>query len=88
MGIAAGAIYPVALALIGELVPPEKMGTANASFSFFFGVGCIVGPLITGWVLEIFSIQYLFYPMTAASILFVVITLLDTSKRVSATGNE
>ena len=88
VGIAAGALYPVALALIGELIPPDKMGTANASFSFFYGVGCVIGPLITGWVLEIFSIKYLFYPMTAASILFVVITLLDTSKRVSTPGNE
>ncbi len=84
VGIAAGALYPVALALIGELVPPERMGTANVSFSFAYGVGCIIGPFITGWVLEIFSIQYLFYPMTASAILFVVITLLDTSKNVSS----
>ena len=78
----------MALALIGELIPPDKMGTANASFSFFYGVGCVIGPLITGWVLEIFSIKYLFYPMTAASILFVVITLLDTSKDVPGSGDK
>jgi len=77
VGVVAGALYPVALALIGEMIPPEKMGTANASFSFAYGAGCIVGPLVTGWVLELFSIQYLFYPMTASAILFVVVALLD-----------
>jgi len=80
VGVVAGALYPVALALIGECVPPEKMGTANASFSFSYGLGSIVGPLITGWVLELFSIQFLFYPMTAFALLFVVITMLDRSQ--------
>jgi DHA1 family multidrug resistance protein-like MFS transporter len=80
VGVVAGALYPVALALIGEIIPPEKMGTANASFSFAYGAGCIVGPLVTGWVLELFSIQYLFYPMTASAILFVVVAFLDKPK--------
>ena len=81
VGVVAGALYPVALALIGEIIPPEKMGTANASFSFAYGIGCIIGPLLTGWVLEFFSIQYLFYPMTASAIIFVIVTMIDTSKK-------
>ena len=80
VGLVAGALYPVALALIGELIPPEKIGTANASFSFAYGVGCIVGPLLTGWVLEIFSTSYLFYPMTVSALVFVVVMRLDRSK--------
>jgi MFS family permease len=79
VGVVAGALYPVALSLIGEIIPPEKMGTANASFSFAYGVGCIVGPLVTGWVLEISTIEYLFYPMTVASVIFVIIALSDRS---------
>ena len=82
VGIVAGALYPVALSLIGDLVPPEKMGTANASFSFFYGLGSIAGPLITGWVLEISSMKYLFYPMTVSAILFVAITTFDSKKAV------
>ena len=78
VGVVAGALYPVALALIGEIVPPERMGTANASFSFAYGAGCVIGPLVTGWVMELSSIRYLFYPMTAAAIAFVALTLFDT----------
>jgi MFS family permease len=81
VGVVAGALYPVALALIGDIIPPEKMGTANASFSFAYGAGCIIGPLVTGWVLELFSIQYLFYPMTVSAILFVALTLFDNPAR-------
>jgi MFS family permease len=88
VGVVAGALYPVALALIGEIIPPEKMGTANASFSFAYGVGCIVGPLLTGWVLELFSIRYLFYPMTASAILFVIVALLDRPQSISYRSNE
>jgi len=88
VGVVAGALYPVALALIGEIIPPEKMGTANASFSFAYGVGCIVGPLVTGWVLEIFSIQYLFYPMTASAIIFVILTMMGTPKSTPSLPNE
>jgi MFS family permease len=84
--VVAGALYPVALALIGEIIPPEKMGTANASFSFAYGVGCIVGPLITGWVLELFSIQYLFYPMTAAALIFVLVTMMDKKQNAGVRG--
>ena len=77
IGVVAGALYPVSLALIGEIVPPEKMGTANASFSFFYGLGSIAGPLATGWVLELFSVNQLFYPMTFSAFLFVIITFLE-----------
>lgn len=80
VGLIAGALYPVALALVGEIVPLEKMGTANASFSFAYGLGCIVGPAVTGWILEIFSIEYLFYPMTIAALAFVLVTFLGTTK--------
>jgi MFS family permease len=59
------------------------MGTANASFSFAYGAGCVIGPLVTGWVMELFSISYLFYPMTAAAIAFVALTLFDTSASTS-----
>ncbi len=86
VGIVAGALYPVALSLIGDYVPPEKMGTANASFSFFYGMGCVAGPLVTGWVLKLFSIKSLFYPMTFSAFVFVIIMTIDRSKGNLKTG--
>ena len=83
VGIVAGALYPISLALIGELVPPEKFGTANASFSFFYGLGSIAGPIITGWVLELTSIMYLFYPIAAAALAFTIVTSRRRSLKYS-----
>jgi MFS family permease len=83
VGIVAGALYPVSLALIGDLVPPEKFGTANASFSFFYGLGSIAGPLVTGWVLELTSIMYLFYPLAAAALAFTLVTASQHSSEYS-----
>jgi len=75
LGMVAGILYPVSLSLIAELVPAQQLGSANASFSFFYGLGSIAGPLLTGWVLDFSSIDYLFYPITAAALAFLIITL-------------
>jgi MFS family permease len=77
VGVVAGGLYPIALALIGDLIPPQQMGTANSTFSFLYGVGSVAGPACTGWVARLFGMNYLFYPMTAASFIFVVITVMD-----------
>jgi MFS family permease len=73
VGLVAGALYPVALAVLGEVVPKERMGSANAAFSFFYGAGSVAGPLITGWVIELTSLPVMFYPMAAVSLLFVIV---------------
>jgi len=77
VGVVAGGLYPIALALIGDLIPAQQMGTANSTFSFLYGVGSVVGPACTGWVARLFGMNYLFYPMTAASLIFVLITVMD-----------
>ncbi len=81
VGLIAGALYPVALAFIGERVPPERMGSANACFSFFYGLGCVVGPITTGWVVELTSIHYMFYPMSCITFLFIVMSLTGIAKK-------
>jgi MFS family permease len=81
VGLVAGALYPIALAHIADIVPPDKMGRANASFSFFYGLGCIAGPLTTGWVIELFSIKSLFYPMTVSTLGLVIIMFFATSDK-------
>jgi MFS family permease len=86
VGVVAGGLYPIALSLIGELIPPQQMGTANSTFSFLYGVGSIAGPALTGWMIKLFGMKYLFYPMTAATLLFVAITVFEkrnNSNRVS-----
>lgn len=79
LGLVAGALFPVGLALIADLVPAEKVGSATASFSIAFGVGSIIGPFVTGWVLEWTSFSFLFYPMTVSAVILFVILMMDRS---------
>ena len=78
VGLVAGALYPVALAVLGEVVPKERMGSANAAFSFFYGIGSVSGPLVTGWVIELTSLPAMFYPMAAAALLFVMVAFRNS----------
>lgn len=80
VGLVAGALYPVALAYIADIIPPDKMGVGNASFSFFYGLGSVAGPFLTGWVIELSSIRSLFYPMTASSLCLVLILYFFPSR--------
>jgi MFS family permease len=83
VGVVAGGLYPIALSLIGDRMPPDKMGVANSTFSFCYGLGSIFGPICTGWAMEIFGIKYLFYPMTVAALVFVGIAIIDILRKQS-----
>lgn len=86
VGLVAGALYPVALALLGETVPRERMGSANAAFSFFYGIGSVAGPLVTGWVVELTSLPAMFYPMAVAALLFVMVAFGSSVARARSSG--
>jgi len=81
VGIVAGGLYPIALSLIADLIPADKMGSGNAAFSLSFGLGCILGPLATGWVMDLMGISHLFYPMTAAAFIFLLFVIADIKNR-------
>jgi len=80
VGVIAGGLYPIALSLIADLIPADKMGSGNAAFSLSFGLGCIFGPLATGWVMDLMGISHLFYPMTAAALIFLLFAIADVKK--------
>lgn len=64
----AGGIFPVASAVIGDALPPEKRGRALGMIGAVFGVAFLVGPLIAAGLLA-FSWHWLFLvnlPIAAA----------------------
>ncbi len=60
IGASAGSLYPVALAIIGGSVIPERLGTATALFSLAFGIGSLAGPAMSGLVMDHFGDAWLF----------------------------
>ncbi len=59
-GLGAGGIFPVASAVIGDVFPAEKRGSALGLIGAVFGVAFVVGPIVGG-ILLLFGWHWLFY---------------------------
>jgi EmrB/QacA subfamily drug resistance transporter len=88
-GIGAGSLFPVALAVIGDLFTPAERGKYQGLFGAVFGIAFIVGPLVGGFLTENISWHWIFYvniPIGLVS-LFFIYRLLPTVKNPRATRN-
>jgi EmrB/QacA subfamily drug resistance transporter len=88
-GIGAGSLFPIALAVIGDLFSPAERGKYQGLFGAVFGIAFIVGPLIGGFLTEQVSWHWIFYvniPIGLVS-LFFISRLLPTVKNPRATRN-
>ncbi|MDP9483414.1 MAG: MFS transporter, partial [Chloroflexota bacterium] len=88
-GIGAGSLFPVALAVIGDLFTPKERGKYQGLFGAVFGLAFIVGPLVGGFLTEQVSWHWIFYvniPIGIVSLYFIW-RLLPTVKNPRATRN-
>jgi|SRR5579884_3337755 len=77
-GLGAGALFPIALAVIGDLFTPRERGRYQGLFGAVFGLSFIVGPFIGGWITDNISWHWVFYvnlPIGLAA-LVVIATIL------------
>jgi EmrB/QacA subfamily drug resistance transporter len=88
-GIGAGALFPIALAIIGDLFSPAERGKYQGLFGAVFGVAFVAGPLIGGWLTENVSWHWIFYVNIPVGIvsLFFIFRLLPTVKNPRASRN-
>ena len=88
-GVGAGALFPVALAIIGDMFTPAERGKYQGLFGAVFGVAFVAGPLIGGWLTEHASWHWIFYVNIPIGIvaLAVIQRLLPTVKTKLATRN-
>jgi EmrB/QacA subfamily drug resistance transporter len=88
-GVGAGSIFPVALAVIGDLFTPADRARYQGLFGAVFGIAFIVGPLVGGFLTEQVSWHWIFYvnvPIGLISLYFIW-RLLPTVKTPKATRN-
>jgi len=60
-GLGAGALFPISLAIIGDLFSPRERGKYQGMFTGVFGVSFLIGPFIGGWITDNISWHWVFY---------------------------
>lgn len=86
-GIGAGALFPISLAVIGDLFTPQERGKYQGLFGAVFGLSSLVGPALGGYITDTISWHWIFYVNIPIGIisLIVLARLLPTVKRPDAT---
>jgi EmrB/QacA subfamily drug resistance transporter len=60
-GLGAGALFPIVIAIIGDLYSPRERGRFQGLFGAVFGLSFLVGPFIGGWITDNISWHWVFY---------------------------
>ena len=60
-GLGAGALFPIALAVIGDLFAPSERGRYQGLFGAVFGLSVLVGPAIGGLLTDTIGWPFVFF---------------------------
>ncbi|MEO6058415.1 MAG: MDR family MFS transporter [Candidatus Limnocylindria bacterium] len=60
-GLGAGAIFPIALAVVGDLFTPVERGKYQGLFGAVFGISALIGPAVGGFLTDNFSWHWVFF---------------------------
>lgn len=85
-GLGAGALMPIAIAIIGDVFPPSERGKWQGLMGAVFGLSSIVGPTLGGWITDNWGWPWVFYvnmPLGAVAILTAGIAMPKGTRRQS-----
>ena len=77
-GLGAGALMPIAQAIIADIFPPAERGKWQGLFMAVFGFATIIGPLLGGWITDNWGWRWVFYvnmPVGAVAIVTAGLTM-------------
>ena len=60
-GLGAGAMFPVALSIIGDIFAPSERGKYQGFFGAVFGLSSLIGPALGGLITDNFGWHWIFY---------------------------
>ena len=81
MGLAAGAIYPTGLAIIGDRVPAGRLGSGNSLYTMAYSAGSIVGPVSAGMAIDRYGAAVMVPALGAVAIVFVTLMAFEAHLR-------
>jgi len=83
-GLGAGALFPISLAIIGDLFSPQERGRYQGFFGAVFGVSFIIGPFLGGFLTDHASWRWVFYvniPVGIAALAVIAAVLPNMGRR-------
>jgi EmrB/QacA subfamily drug resistance transporter len=86
-GLGAGALFPIVMAIIGDLYSPRERGRFQGLFGGVFALSFIVGPFIGGWITDHISWHWVFYvnvPFGIAALIVLGIVLPRAGRRTAS----
>jgi EmrB/QacA subfamily drug resistance transporter len=89
-GLGAGALFPISLAIVGDLFDARERGRYQGLFGAVFGVSFLLGPLIGGFLTDHVSWHWIFYVNLPLGLftLFVIWTVLPNTRRAGTRARD
>src|SRR5579864_8318067 len=84
-GIGAGALMPIAIAVVGDLFSPRERGKWQGVTSGVFGLSAIIGPALGGWITQYSTWRWVFYvnlPIGIAALLVLIFLMPPLRSKV------
>ena len=74
-GLGAGALIPLAMAVIGDLVPPSDRGRWQGLTGAVFGLASVLGPFTGGWIADHADWRWVFFVSLPVGLLALAVVL-------------
>jgi EmrB/QacA subfamily drug resistance transporter len=73
-GLGGGGLMSLALAVIGDVIPPRERGKYQGLFAAVFGVSSVAGPLLGGWFTDNLGWEWIFFINIPIGVAALVVT--------------
>src|SRR5438067_3129122 len=77
-GLGAGGLFPLALATVGNIVPPRDRGRYQGLIGAVFAAASIIGPLVGGFIVDHTTWRWIFYvnlPVGGLALVVIYVTM-------------